>query len=109
MKNEIQLLNINDVMSTAKIFAESGMFTDSKQMAQAFVKINRSRNGNQCIRINDRINIIMGKPTISAGLIAEVLLKGSSKYDYKVKEMTEKVCSVDFFQGRNLYRCQLYY
>jgi len=100
MKNEIQLLNINDVMNTAKIFAESGMFTDSKQMAQAFVKIQAGQEmGIGAFASMTGINIIMGKPTISAGLIASAV-KGSGKYDYKVKEMNEKICSVDFYQGK---------
>ena len=100
MKNEIQLLNINDVMNTAKIFAESGMFTDSKQMAQAFVKIQAGQEmGIGAFASMTGINIIMGKPTISAGLIASAV-KGSGKYDYKVKEMNEKSCSVDFYQGK---------
>jgi hypothetical protein len=100
MKNEIQLLNINDVMSTAKIFAESGMFTDSKQMAQAFVKIQAGQEmGIGAFASMTGINIIMGKPTISAGLIASAV-KGSGKYDYKVKEMNDKACSIDFYQGK---------
>lgn len=100
MKNEIQLLNINDVINTAKIFAESGMFTDSKQMAQAFVKIQAGQEmGIGAFASMTGINIIMGKPTISAGLIASAV-KGSGKYDYKVKEMNEKSCSVDFYQGK---------
>ena len=100
MKNEIQLLNINDVMSTAKIFAESGMFTDSKQMAQAFVKIQAGQEmGIGAFASMTGINIIMGKPTISAGLIASAV-KGSGKYDYKVKEMNDKGCSIDFYQGK---------
>src|SRR5690606_20495598 len=45
------------------------------------------------------IHIIQGKPTMGAGLIASAV-KGSGKYDYKVVEMTEKKCSIDFFQGK---------
>lgn len=100
MKNEVQLLSTSDVMNTAKIFAESGMFTDSKQMAQAFVKIQAGQEmGIGAFASMTGINIIMGKPTISAGLIASAV-KGSGKYDYKVKEMTDKQCSIDFFQGK---------
>jgi hypothetical protein len=44
------------------------------------------------------IHIIQGKPTIGAGLIAS-RVKGSGKYDYKVIEASEKVCSIDFYQG----------
>jgi hypothetical protein len=43
------------------------------------------------------IHIIQGKPTLG-GVIASAV-KGSGKYDYKVKEMSEKICSIDFFQG----------
>jgi hypothetical protein len=101
MKNEIQLLNTNDVITNAKLFAESGMFTDAKQMAQAFVKIQAGQEmGIGAFASMTGINIIMGKPTISAGLIAGAV-KGSGKYDYKVKEMSEKVCSIDFFQGKD--------
>jgi len=39
----------------------------------------------------------MGKPTLGAGLIASCV-KGNEKYDFKVKELTDKVCSIDFFQ-----------
>jgi hypothetical protein len=45
------------------------------------------------------IHIIQGKPTIGAGLIASTV-KGSGKYDYKVVEMSDKNCSIDFYQGK---------
>lgn len=100
MKNEIQLMTVNETINTAKIFAESGMFVDSKQMAQAFVKIQAGQEmGIGAFASMTGINIIMGKPTISAGLIASAV-KGSGKYDYKVKEMTDVKCSIDFFQGK---------
>ena len=48
------------------------------------------------------IHIIVGKPTIGAGLIASTI-KGSGKYDYKVNLLTDKICSIDFFQsGANI-------
>lgn len=100
MKQEIQLMNTSDVMTNAKLFAESGMFTDAKQMAQAFVKIQAGQEmGIGAFASMTGINIIMGKPTLSAGLIAGAV-KGSGKYDYKVKEMSEKICSIDFFQSK---------
>src|SRR5256885_16374106 len=45
------------------------------------------------------IHIIQGKPTIGAGLIASKV-KSSGKYDYKVISMTDTICSLDFFQGK---------
>ena len=99
MKNEIQVMNVNEVQVMAKQFAESGMFTDAKQMGQAFVKIQAGQEiGIPPFAAMSGIHIIQGKPTLGAGLIASAV-KGSGKYDYKVKEMSDKICSIDFFQG----------
>ena len=99
MKNEIQVMPVNDIMIMAKTFAESGMFTDAKAMGQAFVKIQAGQEiGIPPFAAMSGIHIIQGKPTLGAGLIASAV-KGSGKYDYKVKTMDEKICSIDFFQG----------
>ena len=91
---------VNDIMIMAKTFAESGMFTDAKAMGQAFVKIQAGQEiGIPPFAAMAGIHIIQGKPTIGAGLIASTV-KGSGKYDYKVVEMTEKNCSIDFYQGK---------
>lgn len=90
---------VNEIMTMAKTFAESGMFTDAKGMAQAFVKIQAGQEiGIPPFAAMGGIHIIQGKPTLGAGLIASTV-KGSGKYDYRVKEMTEKNCSIDFLQG----------
>lgn len=99
MKNEIKIMPVNDIMSMAKVFAESGMFTDAKAMGQAFVKIQAGQEiGIPPFAAMSGIHIIQGKPTIGAGLIASTV-KGSGKYDYKVMEMNDKICSIDFYQG----------
>lgn len=103
MKTEISTivsLPVNDVMTLAKTFAESGMFTDTKQTAQAFVKIMAGQEiGIPPFAAMTGVHIIQGKPTIGAGLIAS-RVKGSGKYDYKVVEQNEKLCSIDFYQGK---------
>lgn len=102
MKNEIQIMPVNDIMTMAKTFVESGMFADTKQAAQAFVKIQAGQEvGLAPFAAMSGINIIMGKPTFGAGVIASCV-KGSNKYDFKVKELTDKICSIDFFQGKEL-------
>lgn len=99
MTKENQLLAINDIMTMADTFAKSGMFTDAKQMGQAFVKIQAGQEiGVPPFAAMSGIHIIQGKPTLGAGLIASTV-KGSGKYDYKVVKMDEKICSIDFFQG----------
>lgn len=102
MKKEIQIMPVNDILSMAKVFAESGMFTDARQLGQAFVKIQAGQEiGIPPFAAMSGIHIIQGKPTIGAGLIASTV-KGSGKYDYKVPEMSEKKCSIDFYQGGEL-------
>jgi hypothetical protein len=97
----VQQLPINELMNMAKAFAESGMFADTKSAAQAIVKIQAGQEiGIPPFAAMTGIHIIRGKPTIGAGLIAS-RVKGSGKYDYKVIEASEKVCSIDFYQGKD--------
>lgn len=98
---ELTTTTVNETVQMAKLFAESGMFSDAKQMAQAFVKVQAGKEmGIGAFASMTGINIILGKPTLGAGLMASCV-KGSGKYDYKVKEMNDKLCSVDFFQNYN--------
>lgn len=91
---------VQEIMSIAKAFAESGMFPDTRQAAQAIVKIQAGQEiGIAPFAAMTGIHIIQGKPTIGAGLIASKV-KSSGKYDYKVKEMSDTVCSLDFFEGK---------
>lgn len=105
MANElvkITQLPISEIMSIGKAFAESGMFADTRSAAQAIVKIQAGQEiGIPPFAAMTGIHIISGKPTIGAGLIAS-RIKGSGKYDYKVKEQTDKICSIDFYQGKEM-------
>ena len=97
---EIQKINTADIMSIGKAFAESGMFTDIKSAAQAIVKIQAGQEiGIPPFAAMSGIHIIQGKPTIGAGLIASSI-KGSGKYDFRIVEHSEKICSIEFFQGK---------
>lgn len=98
MKNEITTMPVSEIQIMAKQFAESGMFTDAKQIGQAFVKIQAGQEiGIPPFAAMSGIHIIQGKPTLGAGLIASAV-KGSGKYDYRVKELNDKICSIDFLQ-----------
>jgi len=100
MKNEITTMQVNDIMDMSKMFVESGMFTDAKSVAQAFVKIQAGQEiGLAPFAAMSGINVIMGKPTFGVSIIASGV-KGSLKYDFKVKEMSEKICSIDYFEGK---------
>jgi hypothetical protein len=76
------------------------MFPDIKSAAQAIVKIQAgSEIGIPPFASMSGIHIIQGKPTIGAGVMA-AMVKGSNKYDYRVIESSELICSIDFFQGK---------
>ena len=100
MSNEISKITPADIMNIGEAFAKSGMFADVKNAAQAIVKIHAGQElGLPPFASMSGIHIIQGKPTIGAGLIASCV-KGSGKYDYRVMEQTEKICSIDFYQGK---------
>jgi len=100
MEKSITLMPVNDIKVMADAFAKSGMFTDAKQAVQAFVKIQAGQEiGIPPFAAMSGIHIIQGKPTMGAGLIASAV-KGSGKYDYKVAKMDDKMCSIDFYQGK---------
>ena len=97
---QIQKSTTTEIMSIGKAFAESGMFPDVKTAAQAIVKIQAGQEiGIPPFAAMSGIHIIQGKPTIGAGVMASCV-KGSNKYDYRVVESTEQVCSIDFYQGK---------
>jgi hypothetical protein len=101
MKNEI-VKSAADAMTIGETFFKSGMFSDIKSAQQAVVKIMAGAEmGISPFAAMSGIHIIQGKPTIGAGLMA-ARVKGFGKYDYKVIEHNEKVCSIEFFQKPGL-------
>ena len=98
--SESRALTVPEAREMAEIFAASGMFTDVKEMAQAFVKIQAGQEiGVQPFAAMTGIHIIKGKPTLGAGLIAG-RIKGSGKYDYRVHTMDDDICIIVFYQGK---------
>jgi hypothetical protein len=91
-----------EIMSIGKAFAESGMFPDIKSAAQAIVKIQAGAElGMAPFAAMSGIHIISGKPTIGAGVMA-AMVKASGKYNYRVTEQTDKVCSIDYYEGAEM-------
>lgn len=86
-------------MTLAQSLAKSGYFQDARDASQAFVKVLAGAElGIPPFQAMSGIHVISGKPVLGAGLIAS-LIKGSGKYDYRVTEQSETVCSINFFQG----------
>lgn len=98
MKQEL-IKSSADAISIGETFFKSGMFADIKSAQQAVVKIMAGAEmGISPFQAMSGIHIIQGKPTIGAGLMAS-RVKASGKYNYKVTEMTDKVCTIDFTES----------
>lgn len=92
------LSTYDEVERAAKAMAASGFFTDTKQVSQAIVKILAARElGLGPFAGMNGVNIIQGKPAFSANIMA-ACVKKSGRYNYRVTEMTEKACSIEFME-----------
>lgn len=90
--------NVNQLAKMADVFLESGMFKDVKSQAQAIVKIQAGQElGLEPFAAMQGIDIIQGKAVPNSGLQAN-LIKGSGKYNYKIKEHTDQVCTLEFYE-----------
>jgi len=95
----VPLRNMDDLVRLSEMFAKSGYFKDSKDAAQVGVKILAGREiGFGPFASVNGMNIIQGKPAMGANLMAAAV-KASGKYDYRVRDMSPKVCRIEFFQG----------
>ena len=91
--------NFDDVNRIGKAMAASGYFKDAANVAQAIVKIMAGREmGFGPFASMNGINIIKGKPSVGANLMAAAI-KGHPSYDYRLLELTPKQCVIAFFEN----------
>lgn len=96
----VLMSNMDEIERAATAMSKSGYFQDASQQAQAVVKILAGRElGFGPFASMTGIYIIQGKPSVGANLQAAAV-KGSGKYDYKIRELTDKTCRIEFFQGK---------
>lgn len=102
MNNELQVIpqmNIQEMQTMAKLFAESGMFPNVGTMAKAFIKIQAGLElGIPPFAAMSGIHIIKEKATIGAGLMAGKI-KASGKYDYKIVKHDATICHLEFYEA----------
>lgn len=83
---------------TAMALYKSGYFVDAKSEAQAIVKVMAGAElGLPPFASMAGIHIIQGKPALGANVLA-TLIKNHPNYNYRVLELTEKVCRIQFFE-----------
>jgi hypothetical protein len=91
-------MKFEDMNSIAKLFIESKLFKDVTSVAAAVVKIQAGQEvGIAPFAAMSGIYIIQGKVALGGGVIAS-RVKASTKYDYRVKTMTDALCEIEFFE-----------
>lgn len=94
----IEIKTIDDLQRLGELLAKSGYFEECKLAAQACVKILCGAElGFPAFSSMTGIYLIKGKPAIGANLMAAAV-KRSDRYDYRVLELSDRVCKIAFFE-----------
>lgn len=94
--------SFEEVRSIAETFALTGYF-DAKgnnpvEIAKATAKILAGQEmGFGPFASMNGIYILYGRPSLSAGMMASAV-KRSDKYDYRVRETTDAICRIEFYE-----------
>ena len=100
-REEILPTSFEEIRGLADAFVKSGMFTDTKQLSQAIVKIQAGQElGLPPVYAMQNINMIRNRLTTSANTMA-MLVKKSGNYNYRIKEHHDKSCTITFFENDN--------
>jgi hypothetical protein len=98
MNESTALVPLAETMQLGDVLAKSGFFEDSRQAAQAVVKVLAGREiGIGPIASMTGIHIIKGKPAIGANLIASAI-KRSGRYNYRITKHDNTICEITFFE-----------
>ena len=99
--NELTVRNssYDETEKVAVAMYKSGYFADTRDASQAIVKIMAGREmGFGAFASMTGVYIIQGRPSVGANLMASAV-KRSGRYDYKVVELTDAACEIEYFQG----------
>jgi hypothetical protein len=93
-------ISLTEIERLAVHFAESGLFGIGKQaQSQCIVKMFAGKDlGIGPFTAIKEIYIIQGRMTLSSHLMA-LLIKKHPLYNYKIKEHTDQLCSIEFFEN----------
>ena len=95
----LQLRSLEDLQTLGQVFVKSGFFGDTKDAAQAMVKVMAGAElGFPPITAMTGIYIVKGRVSLSANLMAAAI-KRSGKYNFRVLEIGSEICRIEFFEG----------
>ena len=88
-----------DTMTLGQVLSKSGYFQDAREASQAIVKVLAGRElGFPAIASMTGVHIIKGRVSLSANLIAAAIKRSKPAYNYRVTELTDKVCTIVFYE-----------
>ena len=91
-------LNLEEIKSIGTVFWQSGMFKDTKSVAQAITKVMAGQElGIPPMMAMRGVHVVDGNPQLSAGLVA-ALVKRSGRYDYRVLEASDTAVVIEWRQ-----------
>lgn len=89
---------VEDLGQLGQIFVKSGFFADTRDAAQAIVKVMAGQElGFAPIASMTGVYIVKGKVSLSANLMAAAI-KRSGKYNFRVRKLDAKECELAFFE-----------
>src|SRR5512139_791075 len=98
MNNQLAIREDMSLTDIAGAFVKSGYFQDASDVSKAVVKIMAGREfGFGPFSSMTNIYIIQGRPSLGANLMASAV-KSNPKYDYRVRQMTDAICEIEYFQ-----------
>ena len=99
MSNDTAITLYEETEKVAAAMVKSGYFQDSRDVSQAIVKILAGREmGFGAFASMTGVYIIQGRPSVGANLMASAV-KRSGRYDYRVLEMTDQACEIQYLQA----------
>lgn len=93
-----KLNTVEDLARVGDVFVKSGFFADTRDAAQAIVKVMAGQElGFAPIASMTGVYIVKGKVSLSANLIAAAV-KRSGRYTFRVRQHDAQVCEIEFFE-----------
>ena len=93
-----KLNSIEDLARVGDVFVKSGFFSDTRDAAQAIVKVMAGQElGFAPIASMTGVYIVKGKVSLSANLIAAAV-KRSGRYTFRVRKHDAQICEIEFFE-----------
>lgn len=90
--------SLPDMQRLGDIFVKSGFFSDTRDAAQAIVKVMAGHElGFPPIASMTGVYIVKGKVSLSANLIAAAI-KRSGKYNFRVRHLDNDACEIEFME-----------